>query len=715
MAFRFFHKHSRKILIVATSAIIFTMVTFTIPQALEAFTGSAGGSGAQTFLKFTTASGKPVEISRDDYFLMSLEVPGLVGLLYSAQIGLPHGVIGAKDLPVAHAILLAEAEEVGIEVPEAAVDAWYQGIVEWYGQVNQGRPVTVGDFDNLLRRANLTKQSLRVRLAEARKIDFYRSTLTGPSIVNPAHIERVFQVHNMLVSLDYLDFPVARYRELLEATPPSEEELSAYFANLSPAIVNSKFSTPERYRLDLALLSYDSMDWDQVPDALMADFVAPTDADLFQRFQGDPVRYGTVENAESAADLTDEVRAKLDRDFRAKHLLTRMADRYREFVALQGADQPVDDSDPDTSNGAQGGQDPDEATDPAADPAAEEAAGATLGAVDDAAAQAARKAALEAAQLAEFERLCNVFGFEYQRSPETQRTELRNLDPPGDPTLQYLVVGLASGGEVQTVEAASERGVGYVVRLAEKKPFGTKSFEEARDDVLTHWLDETAKERAREAADEFRAAVRERAVAALPPERIAGVQADRAEKLAKIDADTSLEENVKKARRDAIEREYFSHISGFLGTSEGPLFEEVAAAQGLELKKIDFFRRSIGQTPHFNSRFEGAERFLMRQYNRAGQTPMLLGYAKDMVGEVLVDFADGTAYIARITGQKPPAVDTMTPKDRNQAELESSRDVNSLQQEVPYYSPFSIEALIRINQPMVILRKPPPDEDAPSS
>ncbi len=672
MAFRHFHKHKKKYMIVASIATIFVMFTFSVTTAISAFTGSGGSPlGGTSWLRFQTTSGRTVEYNLSEWTRLKNEIIGLCNLVGPMAVApvLPDSV---GDAPLIHAICLAEAEEMGLHIPESVIDRSLANLYASFGR--DGQSMSKRDFNRILSQVGLNQASFKERMREVMKASYYREAVEGSRVYDPQDIKRHFERENELISLEYVEFPFEDYAQTLRDDPASEEELKEYFLGLPANIVQGKFSRPERFDLELALLDYSDESF-TLPEAALEDFEEPSDAELLAKYRREPNRYeASAGPVEEATDIPENSRAKILRDLQMKAALSKLREVFDAAVnPEENTGDSLDDIDELLGEEGEGGP---------RQVASEDGEGLS----------AEEKAAQDSA---EFQRLVAEWGLRYERHNDLERQDLMTLDPPNDTTLPFVLGGLQPG-EVRVVEAAGERQWGYLLRLVERKARAPKTFDEAKDDVLEHWVTEQAEVTAKEAADSFRNGIRDQAVAQLDAGQADFLAAARDEMNAEIDG-SGLSQNEKEQRKDAVERDYFLNVSSLVRGKEDELFVKQATADGLERKTIENFRRDIGRTPTFYDRYEGAERFLMR-LDTFGDTPQLLGFAAGEVSDVLLDSAGKTCYVARILSRTRPSMDDINQVDRSNAEANAQREVQTRLQ-IPYQNRFSMQNLAKMHKP----------------
>lgn len=721
MVFHFFHKHSKKILIIGSIACVFSLFTFSIQDALQAFTGRGSGRAGSTLIRFKTTSGRLVEITQQDWAVLNQEILGYAAL---DQLRLYADLNQSPHLPLIHAILMAEADEVSVRVPPEVVEERYQEFLLFLQAGAGGQAITRRDLSGLFDRFRLTEDSFKQRLGEALRTQIYRRTVQGTVIHDPKDIQRHFQHKNELVTVQYVEFPFAAERALLEQEPPGDAVLAAFYAELPAGIRMTRFSHPLRLTLEVACIDFDAFDPAAVPADYLSAYQDPSDTQILNRFRGDPKRYGTLDTpVETAADLPADQRERILHDFKVAAVLQAMRTRYDALVqqersALDAASQVAPGTTPDADppgtdgDGSGGPRAQDAAPEPAAQPAAEPAAEPAA----DAAADAARQAAMEEKLRAEFARLAAELGLEVKRIEKMPRDELRNVDPPAHENFPFIATMLQSPGDAQVSEPAREAKYGYIVRLVERVAPQEKTLEEARAEVLEHWYEVKSEERTRERARAFRDAVRSPLIASVPAEAKSTLDADLAAAKARVEAQADLVPEERKRQIEALEAEYFINLGAFLGPREGPAFEVQAAQDVLETKTLGPHRRSTRFQPFFRDRFSGAERFLLEQEGAPFDgTPKLLGFAVDTVSDLLVDSRDTKAiYVARVLKREPPDMAQMSPQDRLDAENANTREIFGQYPRIPYFSPYSIENLTRVHAPEVA-KRPRPEEEVEAS
>src|SRR5688572_2960171 len=119
---------------------------------------------ASAKLVFTTTSGKQVQVEEETLAMARSELKGACQV-YSRMGGLdPYAGMADDERAYAHAILLAEAEELGISAPSeqvtALVDRFKQFVQQMAEQQQPGTVVYREDFARSLAQVRLTEQSL---------------------------------------------------------------------------------------------------------------------------------------------------------------------------------------------------------------------------------------------------------------------------------------------------------------------------------------------------------------------------------------------------------------------------------------------------------------------------------------------------------------------------------------------------------------------------
>jgi len=699
MAFAHFHRHKNKYMVFAFVAMVFSLLSFSITRALTDMAANAFGHSSAR-LTFHSSSGKLVEVEDEFLALAQHELPGACEVF--AQVGGLDPYVGMSDgeRAYAHAILLAEAQELGIAAPSAQVGSMLDRFKHFVQQMVPDRPLTVDDFARLLARRRLTEAALAVRLGELIEVEAYVRAMKGAPVASPARLLQLATPRATKVGLEAVALDFAKFKADLQAAPPADADLETWFKALATDVIEEKYTRGERLALDFVLV--DVAAWD--PASVAAELVPAvelTDEEVLAEAKRDALRYfGDRAKAPAAlADVTDEARAKIRKDRQLKAVLEKLRADFDAAVAALPAPEP---------------------------PAAPPAEG------DDAAKEAAAKAAQEkaeqqkseriAAESAEFAKVVARYGFAVKNVVDQEAAELAKLDPPKDPSLRFLVTGLsepgAAGGRSHSVLPTGERTHAYVVRKsAPTKPAEAKPFAEVKEQALAQWIEEHAKEAAIAKGDELIALLLAEAEKALPADVLAALVADRDAGLKIIADDLTLDADAKKARNDQLKRIHAGHVFGAAGPAATARFGELAKQLGLEVKAFAPQRRDVASSWYYNDRFSGAERFLFRQNRFASDgssEAMLLALGEGAIHpQVLVDDPSGVAYVARVASRALPTADDLTARDRQQAERDLKSEWNEFDN--PYFrmqrggaatlpvceNPFAMAQICRRHHPMV--------------
>jgi hypothetical protein len=688
MPFAHFHRHSRKYLAFFLVATLFSLLTFSITPALTSFANSLFGGTTGSFVVFKTSSGRMVGI--DDVAWQS----AVVELPYSASIFMetknydPYsGLHNKEDLVLAHEVMLAEAGEMKVEVPAERAD---QLLVEFKAGIQERlqrsqQVLTKSMWSAELRRAGLTEERLRHRLLEILKVEAYVRAVRGVRIHDPERMLQIFANGNALVGLEWVALPFEKFAAEMKASPPADEELEKWFAALPKETIEDKYTAGQKYSIDVALVDADAWDPAKVAAELLPPAEEPTDDEVLRTVKGDVKRFRGKDGVAPAAiaDVTAEERARVRKDRQLEKLLGKAR---LEFDAAVAALPVLDASKPDEE----------------------------------------RKAALAERVAKEkelFAQAAAKYGLEVKSFADQEDSNLDDLDPPKDASLQFIVRGLRVPGAVsseqraQVVLAAGERKWAYVVRVAdEPKPRAPRPFAEVKEKILEQWIDEHAKDAAVAKGEALRDALVAEAEKdpALTETTKTAFRADRDEtqkalegKLPKDATDAAK----KLARTKAVD-EHFYNLQAALHSTVGARFGEVAKALGLEVASAAPQRKNVGSGSYFNDLHSGAERFLFRSPPDANNHS-LLGFGEGAVSGVLVDEAGKAAYVVHVVSRQVPGADQMTPQDLEETEsaeeFEWQRSDNLMFRRMPGYAletppydnPFSIAQIVRRHEPQM--------------
>lgn len=679
MAFSHFHRHSKAYMVVFFVATLFSLFTFNVTSAiLQSFTTFMGGhSGAA--MRFTTSAGTTVGYNPDQMRGEEQQIRGFVELLGSLgfQVGLARD---ARNAWLPHVILLAEADLLGIHIPDETVDRMLEFVKERLQLRFGGDPrspnqhqVTESEYAMILRRSGLTEPALKARLREWLKIDAYLRTMNGAEIQNPEDVVECFQEKNERVTLEYVACSYDHFKEELHKSPPSDADLETWFKALPAAVVNLKYMGEERFTLDLLTLDGDAFDPAKVDPALLDKVADPTDDEVLSEGRRDPIRYAGGKSPEKAADVDAAGRAKIVNDRKLKVLVDKAKAEFEKGVNEL---PPVDDKLPD----------------------------------DQKAAAAAERKTKERDL---FAAVGKKYGFTLAHYDALTPKQIDELDPPKTSTLRALLNGVKVPTVVHSCSFLPSRDVKYafMARVEEWKKAEPKSFADAKADALEQWIEEQSKQKAEQAAQAFLDAVVAQARTSVPAERLAAIDAARDKALKELEGEKELTEEARKPRREEIHSKWIDNVQSAIGADVSKPFAEIAKAQGLEVVKIGPQRRSVSQSPWFKERFSGAERFLWGENSRGleFEGPKLLAFGQGMMSGVLVDEEDKLCCVARVVARERPQLAEMSPKDRDEAERENQRWMYE-RSRIPYANPFSYAALVARHRPEQLVSKRKTDQ-----
>lgn len=688
MAFGHFHKYSARYLAVFLALTLFSLLTFNVTGAMTTLAAKLfGGTGGARFT-FQSSSGAMVNIDDEAIAIAAAELPGAVAIFEQVEGYSPYSALGEGERTWAHFMLLADADELGIVAPPERARELVTRFKQFVQRRNPEVQLTVTDFAAMLARSRLNEGRLEARLGELCRIEALMRAQQGVRVVDPVRLAQLFTPKGTKVGLDYVELSFERFKAELAAAPPADADLETWFKGLAADVIEEKYTRGERYTVDFVLVDANAFD----PATVPADLVPPTeltDDDYFAEGKRDPLRYfgDRLKVPATAADVTPEARAKIKKDRHLKATLEKLRSEYDVAVAALPAIEPAK---------------------PDADDAAKQAAEAAL----------AERVAKEAAAFAE---QAKRFGFAVTTVADQEMKQLAELDPPKDSSLQFMVRGLSAPGSAgirtQSVLPTGERTHGYVVRLAAAaKPAEPKPFAEVKGDVLAHWIEEHAKEKALAKGEELLALLLADGEKALPGATLAAYAKERDEALAKVETDKTLDDDGREAQRSFHRRSYARNVQSVARAAYSARFADHAKALGLEVKSLAPQRRDVSSSWFFNDRFSGAERFLLRQ-NRFAQDgsgePMVMALRTGAVlPQVLVNDADNAAYVAMVRSRELPTPEAMTAKDREAAERELKSEWSRLDNpmmfgfqrlsggKLPVYeNPFAMAQLIRRHHP----------------
>ncbi len=669
-------------MIVASAAIIFSLFTFNISTALNNLFGTQRRAASSAFITFKTMTGNQARVGHEEWSRLYPEVFAFAQVpLLGQRFYSPNP---PSDAPMMHAILMAEADELGIETPPELYVRELKSFTEILMMLSRAEePLTVEGFKRyLMMQFGLSLSAFERRLKEALRIELYRQLIDGSDnrIPDPEGVFRLYAADSEQVALQYVEFPYLKFKEQIRSAPPSDEDLVKYFEEIEEGTVILKFSHPERATFDIAWINADTADLSALPQDALAAYQEPSPDELLSAWKTDFIRYGRIDPPPASGDaLPQETRDRIVRDLKVKALLTAAREQFdAELKKITSTSAPANEQSP-PEDGSES-------------PATEEPAEET----------AEQKAAKAEQIRAAFESTAARLGLTFHRHADVSRDQAPDLDPPKDRSLWFLQINLAETTGIQAVVPTRDRPIGYLLRLAERKPVTRKEFSEVREALLDHWVESKAGKVAEEAARAFRNQLRELVVGQSPAPLFAMLDEEKAREIKKDDDNSRLDAKAREEAKKEKEDRFFSLAASLVHPAEGQAFAKVAQENGLEVKRIEFFRRDVKKTPHFDSRFSGAQRFLMGQNGYPTEdTPYLLGAAPQFVSDLLVDKEGEAIYVALVEGRKRPEIKDMQPRDRLDAQnLWLQRD--RVRRASPFFNPFSMMNLKKRHDPRVL-------------
>ncbi len=649
MVFRWFRKNkqlTRWMYIVVT---VFVMVTFTVTGAM--LQGLSDESGEVVMGSFETPGGRTVVVKAEEFTSLARQL----ARLESSRI---------NDERVWEFLMLdALADEAGVVAGDEVLAT----------AMRQNFPFKSDEqYRQWLRNAQMEQRDLEEYVRQATRQDLYKALVDeAPRVLSEKLVSHFQKAHEQF-KVDFVEYSDAAEAAVLDKNSLSEEQLREFYdKGMDPVAKANKFSSPEKYALDAALLGVEGADAAKLREVLdegrrevseeeLQAFL-DQNAERFPAQAEEPAPEGTApeEAAPEAGEGGEgeakeekdepqqprtrplaEVRDVIEREILVRRLIDQALVEYGTALDQRKAETPAPPA------GEAAPESADETAAPAA--GAEEAPGETPR--EDLLAAIALKYGMELVD----------FG-----APK-ERQEIEKLERIGSEELAASAPFL-SQDQARSGYPTAEMPWGFLVRMKGKTAAQLKPFEEVQAELPDAWLEETARKNAEEKARLFREAIR---TAARQPvaDDIAEVEEE-----ARTFANQRIEKEgiTDEAERQKIIAAELDGVSGRIATLvqpyEGECFVAQAKEQGLAPRTIDFFRRSYVQTAFFRDEEQSPEKFLK------GHMPLFEVPANGVLGP-LRDSADKCSIVALVVERRAPGVEEMRLTDRQEAQWSCLRE-----------------------------------------
>ncbi len=510
----------------------------------------------------------------------------------------------------------------------------------------------------------------RELLSSALRVSLYSALMRDEDRPTSDQVFTRFKQDNELISLRAITFDDDAFAAKLDPKSVSEDDLKKFYSDeLAATIKTNEYSTPEKYVLDAAIADPATATLESLNAVLPAGQQAVTDEDLENWYDdnrelwrkpaasqpaasepaaSEPAKDEDVdedadENFLPLADVKDDVKKRIlvervveeaAKWFRDEH------DKQKKEAAAAAASQPADPAKPaDPANPADPSKPESPETPPASAPAPPDL----------------------------FPQMCEKFHLTaVSFNDPVTKDGLKDLAQIGTDTQLAQYTAFLTAGDVTERSPDDELKFGYVLRMKERIAPVALPFDEVKDKLRETWKKETAKKDAQKAADDFRAALKEKAREKVKDDvtkledaaRAAGEKAaddqkitDPAERQKQIDAQLAM----KKPEIDAL-------IAGH----EGEVFDAVVAERGVTAVAIPEFRKNYHRTLFWNDDAPSAARFLQSQ-------ELVFAVQKGGVFGPVRDDTTHAVYVCQVADRREPTFEEMRLGDRARAEAMLSR------------------------------------------
>ncbi|MBI4878194.1 MAG: hypothetical protein HY812_00840 [Planctomycetes bacterium] len=641
MVFRWFRKNKQFTRWMYILVTVFVMVTFTVTGAM--LQGLSDESDEVVVGSFETPGGRTVMVRAEEYGRLARQL----ARLESSRV---------KDERVWEFLMLdALADEAGIVAGDDLLAE----------AMRQTFPFKSDDqYRQWLRNAQMEPRDLEEYVRQTTRQEMYKALVDEAPRLLSERIVSHFQKAHEQFKVDYVEFSDAAEAALLDQDSLSEEQLREFYdKDMNRVARGNKFSSPEKYTLDAALLGVEGADAAKLREVLDEGKRQVSDEELqafldenAERFpaqaaepapEGAAAEGGEDGGAEEAANAGEEeaekprtrplaeVRDVIEREILVRRVIDQAAAEYRSGLDRRKAEAPA----PPQGEGA--AESPDETAAPAAG-AEEEAAGGEPPA--DLLAAIAGKYGLELV--------------DFGAAKEAQ--EIAKLERIGSEELVRAVPFLGLD-QARSGYPTADLPWGFLLRLKGKTAAQLKSFEEVRAELPAAWLEETAQKQAEEKAQKLCDAIRTAARQPVADEIAKLEEQARAFAQERIDkegvSDEAEREKIVAAELEGVR----TRIEDLARPYEGECFAAVAKEQGLAPRTIDFFRKSYLQTEFYRDEEQSPEKFLK------GHAPLFEVPVNGVLGP-LRDSADKCSIVALVVERRFPGVGEMRLYDRQEAQ-----------------------------------------------
>ena len=683
MAFRWFRKNKNTTRWLYILVTIFVMVTFTVTGAM--LTGLKDDSNEVLAGSFVTPLGEKIDITAVEFRQLSYQ---LSRLQYGRNI---------TEKDVWRMVMMdARAVEAGIVVSDEMLKAY----------IRQALPFrTQQEFEQFLASVGLSGADFNTLIRQQVRVMLYTNVNRDDPRVLSEMVFEQFQEDNELFRLEFVAFADEAEASQLDGSSVSEEELKKFYEeDLDRFRKDKEFSSKEKFAVEAAVLAMDQVEVDALKQFLPTERQELTDEEIKRFYDGNIHRFEMTEEESAGGDddaedggeepagdepagdeatgdepVTDEpsdehavgdehkhrpleeVRDLIEKELLLGRVINEAMTNYREMKEARDKAATEEEKKLEEEKKAAAAKPADTAEGEASEGEAAQAEGADKPA--------------EKVKEDLFAIIAEKYGMERVDFGEPMvLEEIKNLERIGSELLPNLVRYLPEGNVIPRPPTA-ETPYGFLLRLNKKLPAEHIPFEEVKDRLPELWVEFTASERAKEKADGFDEALAAAARAPVEDEvvaleaEVAVLEKEVAEKAGAEKVEDAADTEMEETAEDRLE-EKKAELEDLISSKKGGFFAQVAQDQGVEVKTVDWYRKTYPRTQLFQDEEKTPEHTLM------GQTEL---FYMDEGHEVAGPFRDDEHklyLVARIAGRKKPELSEMKLKDRQDAEMAVMRMLN---------------------------------------
>lgn len=670
MSFRFFRKHQKVMLWIIVVITVFTFSIFSVTSTMRACFRERT---EQIVGAFVSKTGDRVEITAKDF---SYAQYVLNRMARTTEEG------ATRDEVLTHLILKHEAEQAGIRVSPQELKDMIAFLVEFWK--SRGWIIrTKQDYERAVmanrgfRNSMYFEEALQEMLMVDKFKEFY--SMTNDLTLSEDLYEK-FKLDNEEFKLDFTAFPSGAYADEVKKDEIDEEELKTYYEELpaSSSEVIEHYSEPEQFAFDVVYLDLAETGLEEYQDLVGEEELQEMDLRrhyqmTLDRFKIEEPEEETPEEDQDPNEAEDqeeeeeeqkeeppkyrdfeEVKDQLEKELklaklvekahsewakyaREKKIIGRSVDEKEEGEVREEPDEGAEKPEPGEEDSKKGDEEN------AEDPGEEE----------------------EEDHEAYFDSLVE----KYRLARETKETlisldDLPDVERFGSERLKNNMRALKTNNVTYLAPNNDHPRLAFFVRVTDCVERRKKDLGEVRDLAVERFMEKKIDERTEQAARDFIAALKERAKTV---EEVKGAIDSFKEEANKavdealknredLPEDAKELEKLRAEEFDKVFKQYESDINSLAERHMYKFFAEEAASKDLEIKELDYFRKSVSRTPEFREREDSPEKFLMSNYR-------IFTLDTNSITEPLNDRNSKIWYVAFIKDRRFPEASAMTEEE----------------------------------------------------